>query len=153
MEVKKLDKNETVAFKELIEIFNDVFENEREIPNYAHLHQLLSDPKFIVFVIKLQHKVIGGATVYILHQYYSVRPLAYIYDVGIAKHFQGQGFGKALMAEVCTFCKVNGCEAAYVEAENDDVDAVDFYRKTRYSSEMAAMHFTYSFTDDSRKHE
>jgi aminoglycoside 3-N-acetyltransferase I len=62
--------------------------------------------------------------------------------------YQGKGFGKALMAEVCLFCKQNNFEDAYVEAESDDIDAVNFYRRTKFTTEMNATHFTYSFSHE-----
>jgi len=71
--------------------------------------------------------------------------VAYLYDVGISPEFQGQGLGKALMAAVCQYCRENGFEDAYVEAESDDTAAVNFYRKTKSSREMNAIHFTYTF--------
>jgi aminoglycoside 3-N-acetyltransferase I len=49
------------------------------------------------------------------------------------------------MAEVCKFCAQQGFEDAYVEAEADDIDAVGFYRKTKFSTELNATHFTYTF--------
>jgi aminoglycoside 3-N-acetyltransferase I len=147
MEIKRLNQNETADFKNLIEIFIEVFENSVEIPNNQHLSKLLSNPNFMVFVAKINDKVVGGLTIYVLHQYYSEKPLAYIYDVGIAPDFQGKGIGKALLIECCNFCEVNGFDEAYVEAESDDMDAVSFYRKTKFSKETLAVHFTYSFTD------
>ena len=147
MEIKKLNPNDTVDFKNLIEIFKEVFENSTETPSNQYLSKLLSNPDFIVFVVKIDNKVVGGLTIYILHRYYSEQPLAYIYDVGIVPNFQGKGLGKALMSEVCNFCKINGFDEAYVEAEYDDIDAVNFYRKTNFSDEMKAIHFTYSFTE------
>ncbi|MBX2967700.1 MAG: GNAT family N-acetyltransferase [Cyclobacteriaceae bacterium] len=147
MEIKRLNQNETADFKILIEIFNEVFENNVGIPGDEHLGKLLANPDFMVFVVKLNNNVVGGLTLYVLHQYYNVKPLAYIYDVGISPNFQGQGLGKKLMEEVCAFCNKNGFEEAYVEAENDDLDAINFYKKTRFSNELLARHFTYSFTD------
>jgi aminoglycoside 3-N-acetyltransferase I len=99
----------------------------------------------MAFVVKVNNKVVGGLTIYVLHGYYGTKPIAYIYDVGIAPEFQGKGFGKALIAQVCDFCKTNGFEDAYVEAERDDIGAVNFYRKTKFSNEINAIHFTYSF--------
>jgi aminoglycoside 3-N-acetyltransferase I len=146
MGIKQLHQTETTDFKNLIAIFKTVFENDAAIPGNDHLSRLLANPDFIVFVVRVNGQVVGGLTIYILHQYYSEKPLAYIYDVGIAPEFQGKGLGKALIEAVCNFCKTNGFDDAYVEAEEDDTDAVNFYRKTRFSSEMAARHFTYSFT-------
>lgn len=145
MEIIKLNHNEISTFRDLIAIFKTVFENEEPIPNNEHLNKLLSNPYFLVFVVKGEQKVVGGLTMYILQQYYGTKPVAYIYDVGITPALQRQGLGKLLMAEVCKYCKENGFEAAYVEAESDDIDAVNFYRRTTVSSEMNAIHFTYIF--------
>lgn len=148
MEIKRLGKHDISDFRNLIEIFKDVFENEEQIPDNNRLGNLLSNTDFMVFVVKLNDKVVGGLTIYVLHRYYSVKPIAYIYDVGISPNHQRQGFGKALIAEVCKICKENGFEDAYVEAESDDSDAVSFYRKTKFTNEMNAIHFTYTFDEE-----
>lgn len=145
MEIKKLDRTEISDFRNLIEIFNEVFENEIHIPDNKHLSSLLDNPDFLVFVVKINGKIAGGLTIYVLHRYYSVKPIAYIYDVGITPQHQRQGLGKALMAEVCNYCKEKGFEDAYVEAESEDIEAVNFYRKTQFTHEMNAIHFTYTF--------
>lgn len=109
------------------------------------MSKLLYNPDFMVFIVTVKNKVVGGLTIYVLNSYYSLKPIAYIYDVGITPTFQGQGMGKALISEVCNYCKENGFEDAYVEAESDDIEAVGFYRKTRFSQEMNPIHFTYKF--------
>ncbi len=144
MEIKKINQDQVEDFRSLINIFKEVFENTDEIPGNTYLLTLLLNPNFTVFVVKINNTVVGGLTIYTLYQYYSEKPLAYIYDVGITSTYQRKGLGKALMEEVCRFCEQNGFETAYVEAEADDEQAVSFYRKTRYSLEMNAIHFNYS---------
>lgn len=148
MEIKKLNYNEVSEFRNLVEIFKEVFENEEPISENEHLSKLLSNPNFLVFVVKDNGKILGGLTIYVLHRYYGSKPVAYIYDVGITPDRQGQGLGKLLISEVCNYCKLNGFEDAYVEAESDDIDAIGFYRKTKISSEMNTIHFTYSFNNE-----
>ncbi len=145
MEIKKLQKNDAPAFQSLIEIFKEVFEHDEEPASTEQLEKLLQKEDFMVFGVFLNGEIIGGLTIYVLHRYYQAKPIAYIYDVGIQPEHQGKGYGKALMAEVCEYCKKNGFEDAYVEAESDDVDAVEFYRKTAFTHELNATHFTYSF--------
>ena len=145
MEIKKIKPNEVSDFRSLVEIFKIVFENEEQISDNEHLGKLLTNPDFIAFVIRKNNVIVGGLTIYILHRYFSTKPVAYIYDVAITPEFQGQGLGKALIKEVCKYCENNGFEDAYVEAESDDIDAVNFYRKTKFSNEMNAIHFTYNF--------
>jgi aminoglycoside 3-N-acetyltransferase I len=147
MEIKKLKSKSLSDFKALIEIFKKVFENNEPNANDEQLGKLLSNPNFFVFVVSINNIVVGGLTIYVLHKYYDTKPAAYIYDVGVSPDYQGQGLGKALIAEVCNFCKQNDFEDAYVEAESNDIDAVEFYRKTKFSTEMKAIHFTYKFSD------
>jgi aminoglycoside 3-N-acetyltransferase I len=148
MKIKKLNSDSLTDFKSLIEIFKEVFENDEPIANDEQLRKLLRNPDFFVFVAVSNSKVVGGLTIYVLHRYFGTKPVAYIYDVGVSPALQGQGIGKALIAEVCNFCKQNDFEDVYVEAESDDVDAVSFYRKTKFSSELNAIHFTYDLSDE-----
>lgn len=47
MEIKKLDHNEVSDFRNLGEIFIEVFENEEPISENEHLSKLLSNPNFL----------------------------------------------------------------------------------------------------------
>jgi aminoglycoside 3-N-acetyltransferase I len=143
MEIRKLGKEETTEFRSLVQIFKEVFELEIEIPSNEHLRALLQKPDFFVVAVFLEGNVVGGLSIYVLHRYYSEKPIAYIYDVGISPEYQGKGIGKKLMEETCKLCKLMGFEEAYVEAESEDIDAVEFYRRTEFNSEMEARHFTY----------
>jgi aminoglycoside 3-N-acetyltransferase I len=124
------------------------FSGELTTPDDSYLSLLLSNAHFMVFIVKVENEVVGGLTIYVLHGYYSVKPTAYIYDVGITPRFQGQGLGKSLISYVCDFCKANGFEDAYVEAESDDVDIVNFYRRTKFTKELNATHFTFAFNNE-----
>lgn len=147
MELKKLHSGETEEFGKLIEIFKEVFENTAEASTEQQRRKLLSNPDFMVFIVRINDAIVGGLTVYVLHSCYSPNPTAYIYDVGVAPAFQGKGIGKKLINEVCKFFKKSGFDEVYVEAESDDVRAIDFYRKTKPSSELPAIHFTYSLKE------
>lgn len=150
MVIKKLGSADIDDFLSLIHIYKIVFENTSAVLGRDHIQKLLNNPDFIVFVVKLDKEVIGGLTFHVLHSYFSA-PQAYIYDVGIKPDFQNKGYGKALMAEVCNYCERNGFAEAYVEAESDDIGAVEFYRRTNYTSEMKAIHFTYKLGYGSKK--
>lgn len=148
-DIKILAKTDSDEFLELIKLFKIVFEMEDLIiPDKKYLEKLLAKEGFFVFAAKNNDTVIGGLTVYTLEQYYSEKPLAYIYDVGVLPEYQRMGIGKKLIAALKAYCIENGFDAAYVEAESDDQQAVDFYRKTAFSSILQATHFTYSFNAD-----
>lgn len=145
MIIKKLNTDEVDYFKQLIDIFIDVFENENPKPSDEYLSKILLNPDFFVIVAIENGKVMGGLSVYILHTCYSEKPVAYIYDVGVKPIAQGKGIGKSLINYLCEYCKENGYKDAYVEAETEDIEAVNFYKKTNFSSELNATHFTYNF--------
>ncbi len=146
--VHRLSGDEVSDFRDLVGIFNDVFDVEEPIPGSEHLSTLLANPDFLVFVVREGHEIVGGLTIYVLHSYYGTRPAAYVYDVGITPGRQGQGLGKRLMAEVRNYCEQRGFDELYVDAERADADVVEFYRKTNPSSEMSTVQFTYALGSD-----
>ncbi|WPP51381.1 GNAT family N-acetyltransferase [Catalinimonas niigatensis] len=149
VEIKKLDLKDTDEFVDLIKIFAVVFEmDDLKMPDNEYLRSLLAKPDFFVLIAQCDGKVIGGLTVYILHRYYSAKPVAYIYDVGVMPDYQRNGTGKKLISHLNKYCKDNNFEDAYVEAETNDTQAVNFYRTTPISSELQATHFTYTFDNN-----
>ncbi|MFY7899911.1 MAG: GNAT family N-acetyltransferase [Chitinophagaceae bacterium] len=146
MEIKILGNNDVEDFKKLIEIFQVVFEHTIALPSENHLFEILSNKDFKVFVVIVNGHIIGGATVYILQNYYN-KPVAYIYDLGISITYQNKGFGTALMQEVGNYCRDNNFMEAFVQAETNDIDAIRFYRKTNHTIEMQATQFIYSFNN------
>lgn len=146
IEIKKLSPQDIHDFSELIKIFAIVFEMDNfKMPDEKHLKSLLIKPDFFTLVATYDNKVVGGLTVYILHRYYSAKPIAYIYDIAVLADCQRKGIGKELIRYVTDYCKESGFEEAYVEAETGDTQAVNFYKTTSYSNELQATHFTYSF--------
>lgn len=148
IQIVRLNPGEVSEFRNLLKIFKEIFEIEEPISDGEHLRKLLSNPNFWVFVVKENERVLGGLTLYVLERYFGTKPVGYIYDVGIASDRQGQGLGKGLIAEVCKYGKECGLGDVFVEAESDDLDAVHFYRKTNFSHERNAIHFTYTFDNE-----
>ncbi|WP_436515750.1 GNAT family N-acetyltransferase [Ekhidna sp. To15] len=142
--IKKLEKDDLQLFIEVIQLFVDVFEREDfSMPDSNHLEKVLQNDSFYVFCVISDRKVIGGITIYVQEQYYTSRPLAYIYDLAIANNYQRQGIGKKLLSHINHFCKENGFEETYVPAEKADDHAVDFYRSTKPTYEQEVIHFSY----------
>ena len=79
-----------------------------------------------------------------LDQYYCKKPLAYIYDLAVLKDFQRQGIGKSLVKHLKEYCKKEGFDEVFVQADRTDDYAVDFYRMTKPTNEEDVIHFYYS---------
>ena len=145
LQIKKLEATELDKFIALIKLFEDVFEMENfSMPKSKHLQNLLNRNDFNVFVAIQNDKIVGGLTIYIFEQYYSEKPLAYIYDLAVDTKMQRQGIGKQLIEEVIQFYKLKGFEEVFVQADKIDDYAVDFYRKTNPNTEEEVAHFYYT---------
>jgi aminoglycoside 3-N-acetyltransferase I len=145
MEIKKLNDQDIDEFVDLIRVFEDVFEMENfSIPNKEHLGNVLTKPDFIVFVATIKSQIVGGLTAYTLDQYYSEKPLAYIYDLAVKTTYQRQGIGKKLIGEMIKYCRERGYEEVFVQADKVDDYAIDFYRATPITAEEEVVHFYYS---------
>lgn len=142
-EIKILEAIDVEKFKLLLRVFSDAFQRADFIPpDDSHLRSLLQQKDLVVMIASANERVLGGLTAYVLNQYYSIQKVAYIFDFAVAKAYQRQGIGRALMAEMLAFCKSNGFAEAFVQASRDDQHAIDFYQATGGSAEDA-VHFTY----------
>lgn len=149
LEIAKLTQNDIDDFCCLIRVFEEVFEWDNFVfPVKIHLQKVLASPMFMVFVAKADKQLAGGLTAYVLDSYNAEKPSAYIYDLAVLGSFQRQGIGKSLIITLNNYCKKNGFKEVYVQADIVDNHAVEFYRSTPISSELQAIHFTYSFDNN-----
>ncbi len=144
LNIRTLEQENIAEFIELIKLFEDVFEmKDFSMPSTQHLQKLLNSDAFIVFVAEHNGKIVGGLTTYLLEQYYSERPLAYIFDLAVDTMLQRQGIGKKLIKATNEYYKDRGFEEVFVQADKVDDYAIDFYRKTSPSEEEDVSHFYY----------
>lgn len=147
--IKILTHKDLNHLTELIDVFEQVFEKDPYIrPDDNYLLKLLSKENFIAVVAMSDVKVIGGLTIYVLDQYYSVKPLAYIYDLAVLTEYQRKGIGKKLIAFTNEYCMQKGFSEAYVQADKSDDYAIDFYRSTNPTLEADVVHFTYNLESE-----
>jgi aminoglycoside 3-N-acetyltransferase I len=141
--IKKLTSKDIAAFTKLLRVFEDVFElDPLPLPDQHYLQQLLNDKNFFVYVALQNQNVLGGLTAYRLAQYHSTRPLVYIHDLAVATDRQRQGIGKRLVSALLHQCREIGAEGMFVQAEEEDAHAIDFYRATGSPGERI-YHFYY----------
>lgn len=146
MTVKILESADLDLFQAQVRLFERVFEMKSfQMPSPEHLQTLLDNQDFIALVALSEGKVIGGLTAYVLHQYYAEKPLAYLFDLAINTEDQGKGMGRALVQALCDHCRQQGFEEVFVQADRDEPQNLDFYRKTHPTGEEDVIHFTYEF--------
>lgn len=143
--IKKLETKDVDEFVQLIRLFAEVFEMSNfSMPAREHLLKLLTKSDFMAFAAIEENKIVGGLTSYTLDQYYSEKPLAYIYDLAIKKSFQRQGIGSKLIAAITEYCSLHGFEEVFVQADQVDDYAIEFYRSTPITNEEQVIHFSYA---------
>src|SRR5690606_4453870 len=127
----------------LILLFEDVFGMEDfRMPEHVYLQRLLGKDGFYVFVAVGEGRVLGGLTAYSLAQYYNPSPVVYIYDLAVKTEFQRKGIGKKLISGINDYCRGIGVEEVFVQADEADDYAVEFYRATGGTAQNA-VHFSY----------
>lgn len=146
--ISVLSKNDLAALQELVQVFENVFEMENfQRPEDSHLQALLAKETFYAVTARIDDNVVGGLTIYVLDQYYSTKPLAYLYDLAVLEIYQRKGIGKKLVAFATDYFKQKGFAEVFVQADKVDAYALDFYRATRPTNEEEVVHFYYNLNE------
>ncbi len=142
--IKKLNDSDTGKLQQQLLLFSHVFNQKHfSMPSTIHLQKMLANPHHLVFVATLNDAVIGGLTAYLLPEFETETSLVYIYDLAVQTEHQRKGIGKQLIASINKFCKQQGITEVFVQAEEKDEYAVNFYRKTG-GKEMKVIQFAYA---------
>jgi len=139
----KLIDADIEEFKNLLDVFRDVFDwGDHDHPDKEYLLRLLREDNLLVVVAKDGNEVVGGLTAYVLPGYEVARPNIYIHDLGVKESFQGQGVGKRLINHLMDHAGGNNFHDIFVDTEQDDnEDAIAFYRKTPFDSEIKVLQY------------
>ena len=143
IEIKKLN-DDIAALKQLISLYAEVFETPVfTMPDDPYLKGLLQNPVQF-FVIALKDKTIaGGLTAYILPSVYRPSPDIYLYDIAVKKNLQRSGIGTLLMHRLFEEGKKLDVPEVFVQADNVDRHALNFYKKLGGHAETGVTHFSY----------
>lgn len=133
--ISQLQNTDLDKFKQLIILFNDVFEEYHSIASNSHLENLLQNPEFYAVVVEENNTIIGGLTAYEMKRYYSDSSELYIYDMAVKTNQQNNGIGKRLIKYLKSFAAQNNIETIFVEAHSEDKQAVKFYESSIGQSE------------------
>ena len=127
----------------MLTLFEQVFEmKDFKMPGEKHLKKLLGSKNFVVFIALDENVVIGGLTAHILPSYYSESSEVYIYDLAVKTNFQRKGIGKKLLLALTAYCRENNYKAFFVQADEADGHALEFYSATGGLPEKV-VHFNY----------
>ena len=143
LRIRLIDSSEVEKLRELINLYATVFELDNfKLPSTDYLQSLL-DKKGLSFLVAEQNdKIVGGLTAHDLPSTYFEASEVYVYDLAVAKQHQRTGVGKLLLTELARICNANGAHEFFLQADVDDMDAIEFYRATGGVAEEV-IHFSY----------
>ena len=147
LKIRRLGKSDVGIFKEMIQLFQEVFEEEKQTKiEELYLEKLLEKPGFMVYCAISNGEVVGGLTAYELPMYYSKHSEIFIYDIAIKAEFQRKGVGRKLLSSLQVYGKKNNIEVIFVAVNEEDKHALDFYHSTGGKAEKV-VHFNYDLDE------
>jgi aminoglycoside 3-N-acetyltransferase I len=140
LKIKHLKKKDMAIAQQLFVLFQQVFEaDSKDIPTTAYLEKLLKNPAFVCYAAIYNKQVIGGLTAYELPMYHAECSEMFIYDIAVFPQFQKKGVGKALLKAVNAYSAQRNIQVMFVDAAQDDHNALEFYRSTGATEQPVAM--------------
>jgi aminoglycoside 3-N-acetyltransferase I len=143
MDVERLGSDQIPAMRDALRVFADAFDEQENFfaapPSDAYLQRLLSDPRFVLLVARIDAKVVGALSAYELVKYERERSEFYIYDLAVCEAFRRQGVATALIEALKPIAKAAGGWMIFVQADRVDDPAVALYRKL--GAEEEPLHF------------
>ncbi len=141
--IKQLTVGDNAEFVQMLRLFENVFEmQDFQMPGEDYLTSLLVRKDFIVFIAQHESTIVGGLTAHVLPSYYFESSEVYIYDLAVETTFQRKGIGKKLLLAVTEYCRLHSCKEFFVQADEPDTHALEFYRSTGGTAEKV-VHFNY----------
>lgn len=128
MHARRLTAADQGVAQELFRLMAEVFEEEQETLGDAYLERLLARPDFFAVAAWDGQTLAGGLTAHALPMTRAKAQEVFIYDVAVHAGHRRRGVGRLLMDTLRTDAQGLGMDVAFVPADEEDVEALDFYR-------------------------
>lgn len=127
--IHRLEPGETYLFKDLNQMFYEVFGAEfgdtsyaTSKPEDAYFEHLLSRQHIIPLVALAGGIVIGGLVAYVLEKFEQERSEIHIYDLAVRSEYRRRGVARGLISELKKIGQKIGAWVIYVQADKDEAD-------------------------------
>lgn len=140
---RKLAAEDIEWLQALVHLYAEVFERaDFSMPPTKHLQSLLENDQLIFYTALSGNTVAGGLTAHVLPSVYFPASELYIYDLAVRTEYQRKGIGRQLIQELKTYAEACGHREVFVQAEQVDQHALDFYQAIG-GQPQKVVHFTY----------
>jgi aminoglycoside 3-N-acetyltransferase I len=128
VEVHRLGTGHVALARATLTLMAEVFEEPSASLSDQYLMALLARGDFWVLAAVEHGTAIGGVTAHALPMTRSEATELFIYDLAVHPDHQRKGVGRRLVKTLCTLAAAEGITASFVQADNDDTHALEFYR-------------------------
>lgn len=127
--IERLGSGQVARFRELNQMFSDVFGGEFGDASYAsvkptdsYLENLLQKPHVIPLVALAGGSIVGGLVAYVLDKFEQARSEVYIYDLAVREEYRRRGIARSLILELKKRAQKAGAWVIYVQTDKDEAD-------------------------------
>ena len=121
MEIREYKKEDA---KELLDLFNKCFNYDYKVIDM--------EPTCMIFVVSLDNKIVGMATIDILNDIFKNIKYGYVNNVCIDPDYQGQGLSKKLMNKISEYGISNNLEYIMLTSNKKRIAAHGLYKSMGY---------------------
>ncbi len=128
MRVARLGPADRDVARATFTMMAEVFDEHAGPLSDGYLDRLLRSRDFFALAAIEPAGVVGGITAHTLAMTRSESSELFIYDLAVRADRQRQGIGRLLVDRLKAHARVAGIDVVFVPADDEDVDALDFYR-------------------------
>jgi aminoglycoside 3-N-acetyltransferase I len=126
----------------LFALMADAFEEPHHDLSDEYLGQLLARAGFRAIAAFDHDAIVGGLTAHTLPMTRSEAMEVFIYDLAVRSDYRRRGVARQLVAALRAGASEAGAAVIFVPADNEDVDAIAFYRAIGGASQPVTL-FTF----------
>ena len=142
---KRLGRLDGEVAREMFALMAAVFDETSERLSHAYVQQLLTTSSFWAVAAFEGERVVGGITAHTIPMTRSHSSELFIYDLAVHAEYRRLGAGRLLVSSLCAQALEAGISEIFVPADDDDLDALAFYRSLG-GEESAVTFFTWAST-------
>lgn len=133
LDIRTLGADDVATMRAMLALFGDAFEDPASYaarqPDDDYLADLLASESFIAIAALDGARVVGGIAAYVLPKFEQARSEIYIYDLAVAGSHRRRGIAVAMVEHLQALAPAKRAWVIYVQADRDDVAAVNLYSK------------------------
>jgi aminoglycoside 3-N-acetyltransferase I len=141
--IKRLTKGETELARSLFLTMASVFGEGTEMVSAEYAASLLNRDGLWAIAALRDGQPIAGLTAFVLPLTRSEITELFIYDIAVVPAHQRLGIGRQMVEKVRALAAESGMATTWMAADNDDTQALDFYRSMGGASSAVTV-FTFA---------